>query len=258
MFRRILLIPRLSPMWLGLYSLIGLKSLKKSIGALAILGYRMLMDFMTEAILRQIERRGLTETAVSREAVGNPNAIKNLRIRRGTGKKAHPIDNLIAVAEYLDLEIYIGPRRPSEPEPQPISEHVAVQTILKIRPFAKPGEEKAQIFTPFTRALLRELGVEPAQCSTLDCEDESMSPEIPKGGRVLLDHSRKSVRNGQLYGVVDPDGGVVVRRLERTGDHLLLKPDNPRFLSRVISSDDADAVQIIGRVAWNGHPRPAP
>ncbi len=75
------------------------------------------MEELLKAIETALASKGLSEAAASRLAVGNPSAIKNLRVRRGASR-AHPIENLMAVARVLGLELYLGPPRAQPRAPQ--------------------------------------------------------------------------------------------------------------------------------------------
>lgn len=70
------------------------------------------MDELLRAIDAALKKKGLSDAAASNLAVGNPSLIKNLRNSRKQRERAHPFENLQALAEVLDLDFYIGPRRP--------------------------------------------------------------------------------------------------------------------------------------------------
>jgi hypothetical protein len=69
------------------------------------------MDEIVAAIEAALEAKHLSAAAASRAAVGNPALIKNL-LNRKPNKRDHPVENLMKLAEVLDLEFYFGPRRP--------------------------------------------------------------------------------------------------------------------------------------------------
>ncbi|MEO0467638.1 MAG: hypothetical protein AAF216_13940, partial [Pseudomonadota bacterium] len=60
-----------------------------------------------------LRRTGLSDTAASRLAVGNPSLIKNMRAQ-SSGRKRYNIDAVAKLAEVLDLELYLGPKRPMD------------------------------------------------------------------------------------------------------------------------------------------------
>lgn len=68
------------------------------------------MDEIVAAIEAALEAKHMSAAAASRAAVGNPALIKNL-LNRKPNKRDHPVENLMKLAEVLDLEFYFGPRR---------------------------------------------------------------------------------------------------------------------------------------------------
>lgn len=74
------------------------------------------MKQVLDAIDRALERRGLSDAAASRLAVGNPSLIKNLRNPRAAERR-HPFENLQLLADVLGLELYFGEPRSAEPVP---------------------------------------------------------------------------------------------------------------------------------------------
>ena len=76
---------------------------------------------------------------------------------------------------------------------------------------------------------------------------DSMAPTIHDGALVVVAKDRRAAVDNQLF-VVLTDEGLVVRRLQRAGDHWNLVVDNTAHLSKLMTSTDV----IVGRVAWHG------
>lgn len=83
-------------------------------------------------------------------------------------------------------------------------------------------------------------------------EGDSMLPTIQNGSLAAIDvEDRSEIRNQKIYAVELPDEGVVLKRLHRTGDHLILfadnqnTPDYPKCMKL-----DEEFSPIRGRVVW--------
>lgn len=100
----------------------------------------------------------------------------------------------------------------------------------------------------FSQEWLRSMGLNPAQLVTIEVTGDSMHPVLNDGDEILVDQSRRSLR----------DGIHVVR----VGDHLLVKridmghPGRVRLKSENPAYDPIDLapeeVAVIGRVVWKG------
>ena len=76
---------------------------------------------------------------------------------------------------------------------------------------------------------------------------DSMQPTIRDGDLVAVDSGRTDPLDGSLF-AVRTDGGLVVKRLRRTGGRWLLASDNPAHAPREVVESD----RILGQVAWCG------
>lgn len=216
------------------------------------------MDDIIATIDAALKEKGLSDAAASREAVGNPSAIKNLRLQRDSGKR-YNYYTLQRLAEVLGLEVYFGPPRPV------LSNHEAIAIegeFLKVRRFdlqlsAGPGTngEDAAELSPlaFRAKWMREQGLTPDQCVAVGVSGESMMPTLHPDDLVLVDRTKRDLRDGEIYAIVDIAGDVRVKRLERLKDRLILRSDNPSFSSEMRTPDEVEQMTIVGRVVWWGH-----
>jgi transcriptional regulator with XRE-family HTH domain len=81
---------------------------------------------------------------------------------------------------------------------------------------------------------------------------DSMSPAIQDKSLVAIDvEDRADIRNLKIYAVELPDEGVVLKRLHRTDDHLILFADNPTTpgYPKCMKLND-EFSPIRGRVVW--------
>lgn len=104
---------------------------------------------------------------------------------------------------------------------------------------------------PFRREWLMDRGV--SNRSKLGCmimSDSSMQPGLERGDVLLVDSSQSEVQDGSIYAIVY-GGAVRVRRLSKRFDGgLIIRPDNRECPDDTLTSEEARAITILGRVLW--------
>ena len=83
-------------------------------------------------------------------------------------------------------------------------------------------------------------------------QGDSMSPTIQNKSLVAIDvEDRAEIQNQKIYAIELPDEGVVLKRLHRTENHLILFADNPNTpgYPKCMMLDD-ELSPIRGRVVW--------
>ncbi len=78
----------------------------------------------------------------------------------------------------------------------------------------------------------------------------SMEPVIREGDTVLIDQSQKAIMAGAIYAVGVEDT-ILVKRLEKHPDKLVLSSDNKDFEPIYLEADELSKVRILGRVIWS-------
>lgn len=102
----------------------------------------------------------------------------------------------------------------------------------------------------FERAFLRSLGAVPDRCKIITARGDSMTPTIPDGAMIVIDHSQREVVNGWLS-VVNVCGDLLVKRVRRRLDGTVeLVSDNPIYPVEAIHADRIDQLIIVGRVVY--------
>lgn len=102
----------------------------------------------------------------------------------------------------------------------------------------------------FERTFLRDLGAVPDHCKIIGARGDSMTPTIPDGALIVVDHSQREVVNGWIS-VVNVCGDLLVKRIRRRLDGTVeLVSDNPIYPIETIGSDRIDQLVIIGRVVY--------
>lgn len=87
------------------------------------------------------------------------------------------------------------------------------------------------------------------QMVLMDVFGHSMKPEIKDGDTVLIDQTQKDVIAGAIYAVGIEDT-IMVKRLEKHPQKLVLLSDNKEFAPIFLTSEEMDSIRIIGKVLW--------
>ena len=83
----------------------------------------------------------------------------------------------------------------------------------------------------------------------MDIFGNSMEPEIKDGDTILIDESQKDILAGAIY-AVGIDDTIMVKRLEKLPNKLVLLSDNKDYSSIYLQGNDMNSVRIIGKVVW--------
>lgn len=78
----------------------------------------------------------------------------------------------------------------------------------------------------------------------------SMEPVIREGDTVLIDQSQTQILAGAIYAVGVEDT-ILVKRVEKHPDKLVLGSDNKDFSPIILSGADCGKVRILGKVIWS-------
>jgi transcriptional regulator with XRE-family HTH domain len=93
----------------------------------------------------------------------------------------------------------------------------------------------------------------PRETVAVRLEDEAMHPILPSGSVVAIDQSTRdpAALNGRMVAAA-PDGKALIRWLEVSGRHLILRPNQPsRDYPMIPVELDEAANPIIGQVVWS-------
>ncbi len=110
----------------------------------------------------------------------------------------------------------------------------------------------------FKRSSLRDFGLSEKYARIIYAAGGSMSPTIQDGCVVLLDTTDTQPKDGKVYAICAPDGGLVLKRLVRDyhpaigGLAWIMRSDNPDKTAhpdKVLPPDDR--TMIAGRAVWN-------
>lgn len=80
---------------------------------------------------------------------------------------------------------------------------------------------------------------------------DSMEPTISDNNTLMVDMSQKDLKDGLIY-VIRTDGHLIVKRVQRTLNGLLLMSDNKAYKDLQLNHSEEADLNIIGRVVWLG------
>jgi phage repressor protein C with HTH and peptisase S24 domain len=103
-------------------------------------------------------------------------------------------------------------------------------------------------FYSFQKDWLRTRGM-PDKMVLMDIFGNSMEPELKDGDTVLVDQSQKAILAGAIF-AVGIDDTVMVKRLEKHPNKLVLRSDNEAYSPVFLQGDEIETVRIIGKVIW--------
>ena len=193
------------------------------------------------------------------------------------------IDKLLRIAEHLNIPPYeffsdepLIPKRVAEREPVIIQAFQdqdtatdfnraegrddfipirIIETVSLGQGRVVSNEETKGYALIYRHALNRKAWSQPRKSEKIICVwavGDSMSPTIQNGSLAAIDiEDRSEIRNQKIYVVDVPEEGVVIKRVHRTGDHLILFADNPHTpdYPKCVMLDE-ELSPIRGRVVW--------
>lgn len=115
---------------------------------------------------------------------------------------------------------------------------------------ASPQVEEVIGHLKFARSFLRNCGVSVQGARVVDVKGPSMEPTIKDGAVLLVSTSNRDPVENQIFALVRPSEGLIVKRLMRQGLHWIARSDNRDHADFLI--DDGEPITIIGRAIWMG------
>lgn len=89
----------------------------------------------------------------------------------------------------------------------------------------------------------------PENMVLMDIFGNSMEPELKDGDTVLIDMAQKAILAGAIY-AVGLDDTIIVKRLEKRPDKLVLFSDNRDYDPIYLRCQENSNVRVIGKVIW--------
>ena len=109
-------------------------------------------------------------------------------------------------------------------------------------------DQKISEYYSFQKIWLRKKG-NPKDMVLMNIAGNSMEPELKDGDTVLVDRSKNEILAGAIYAVGVEDT-VLIKRVEKLPDKLVLISDNEKYFPTYITGDDINRVRVLGKVIW--------
>ena len=109
-------------------------------------------------------------------------------------------------------------------------------------------DQKISEYYSFQKIWLRKKG-NPKDMVLMDITGNSMEPELKNGDTVLVDRSKNEILAGAIYAVGVEDT-VLIKRVEKLPDKLVLISDNEKYSPTYITGDDINRVRVLGKIIW--------
>lgn len=218
------------------------------------------MDQILSTIDEALKKKGLSDAAASRLAVGHPSLIKNFRMER-VGDKRYNLASLQKLADVLELELYFGPKRELSAAPSTTVAGEQFDTVARYDAAGAAGDGLINLDGPpvdhlaFSKRWLEQNGISAGDSILINVRGDSMEPSIYDGDLVMIDRRKTQIRSGRIY--VFREGDILrIKRLELIpGAAIILRSDNPKHPAEHRTGEAMNSVSegVVGEVVWSGH-----
>ncbi|MGP9791484.1 S24 family peptidase [Roseinatronobacter sp. NSM] len=218
------------------------------------------MDPILTTIDEALKRKGLSDAAASKLAVGHPSLIKNLRMER-KGEKRYNLPALQRLSEVLGLEFYFGPPRSAGAPPTTTVAGEQFDTVARYDAVGEAGNGMINFDGPpidhlaFSKRWLAQNGISAGDSVLINVRGDSMEPSLYDGDLVMIDRRKRHIRSGQIYAFRDGET-LRIKRIEVIpSTALLLRSDNPKHPTEHRIGDAMNDISenILGQIVWSGH-----
>lgn len=114
------------------------------------------------------------------------------------------------------------------------------------------GDEAPTRELAFRRKWLRFRGFNESDLALVFAKGDSMEPTISDNETVMVDTSKKKLRDGHIYVIRNGDHLLVKRIQTLWNDGVQLLSDNKEYPPQEVSSSDMESLEVIGKVVWVG------
>lgn len=114
-----------------------------------------------------------------------------------------------------------------------------------------PGYEQATRKLAFRHKWLKYRGLKEADLVLVFAKGDSMEPVISDNNTLMIDTGKQRLEDGSIY-VIRNNEHLVVKRIQNTLKGFILISDNKEYERVEVSYNEADDLQVIGKVVWIG------
>lgn len=127
-----------------------------------------------------------------------------------------------------------------------------IDVVASAGPGIENGEASEIDRLPFSRELLRQLGVRVESAQFIQHKGDSMAPTLADGGICLVDTSKSRPRGDGIYALV-VGNELLIKRLAIGAKGLTLISDNAeKYPPETLTGDELGRVKVMGKVFWTG------
>ncbi|HSG34904.1 MAG TPA: S24 family peptidase [Sphingomonadaceae bacterium] len=196
------------------------------------------------------EARGVSLASLSR-LIGRNGTYLQQFITKGSPKRLAEDDRRMLARFFGVAEAELGGSTDVSYDSQRKSDWAEIPRLpldASAGPGTLAGEEAAFDAFRFSARWLREQGLDPQRLSAIAVAGDSMEPELRDGDEILVDRSKRTLREG--IHVIRLGDALHVKRVQagRPGQLLLISA-NPAYPPIEVGLGEAE---IVGRVVWKG------
>lgn len=204
-----------------------------------------------QRLIELAEERGVSLSQLSRLIERNASYLQQF-VRKGSPRKLEENDRRTLARFFGVDESELGAPQENSyaPEDKLSGEDWVEVPRLALGASAGPGavsgDEQAIGAFRFSRRWLRDQGFEAPMLSAIAVSGDSMEPTLRDGDEILVDFSRRDLRDG--VHVVRLDDTLLVKRIDAgRPNRIALISDNPAYRPIELSPEE---FEIVGRVVW--------
>ncbi|WP_246164904.1 XRE family transcriptional regulator [Pigmentiphaga aceris] len=103
---------------------------------------------------------------------------------------------------------------------------------------------------PFTIDFFKAIGSKPEHCRLASARGNSMEPFLFDRDMIMIDISKTTVRDGNVYAVCFEDETLVKQLFKQAGGALMLHSYNAKYPDRIVPASEETSFQVIGQVIY--------
>ena len=104
----------------------------------------------------------------------------------------------------------------------------------------------------FKQAWVTQMGLSKKDLALIEVQGDSMEPTLVQSDLILIDLRESKLNANGIY-AIQHAGNLFVKRIQLKFDgSVVIKSDNPNYDAETLTPAEAEALVVVGRVAWFG------
>lgn len=170
----------------------------------------------------------------------------------------------IAIAGNVNIEWLATGKGPMRPGEQPSASADASELVREFALIpgyniqvsagsgALPTDETPTRKLAFRHKWLKYKGLKEKDLVLVFADGDSMEPTISDNNTLMIDTSQRELKDGHIY-VIRTNSHLIVKRVQTLWNKgILLLSDNKEYKEQQVEPNEADDLEVIGRVVWIG------